>query len=119
LQRYSEADAKKSNLGWGLLATNTTINREAVVGMPNAVEAGGLSGSPVLDASNRVIRHLRKALGRGFPIIGVGGILSAADAISKIDAGADVLQLYTGLIYQGPDLIQQCAQAIKNHCQSA
>ena len=119
LQRYSNTDAKKSNLGWGLLATNTTINRDAVAGMPNALETGGLSGSPVLDASNHVIRRLRKALGKGFPIIGVGGILSAADAISKIDAGADVVQIYTGLIYKGPDLIHKSAQAIKIHCQSA
>jgi dihydroorotate dehydrogenase len=118
LQRYSNADAKKSNLGWGLLATNTTISREAVAGMPNALETGGLSGAPVLEASNSVIRRLRKALGKGFPIIGVGGILSAADAISKIDAGADIVQIYTGLIYKGPDLIQQCAQAIKKHCPS-
>ena len=102
-----------------MLATNTTINRDAVAGMPNALETGGLSGSPVLDASNHVIRRLRKALGKGFPIIGVGGILSAADAISKIDAGADVVQIYTGLIYKGPDLIHKSAQAIKIHCQSA
>ena len=89
------------------------------MGMPNASETGGLSGSPVLHASNNVIRRLRQAMGKGFPIIGVGGILSATDAISKIDAGADVVQIYTGLIYKGPDLIQQCAQAIKKHCRSA
>lgn len=119
LQRYSEADAKKSDLGWGLLATNTTISREAVAGMQNAAEAGGLSGSPVLEASNRVIRHLRKTLGKDFPIIGVGGILSATDAVSKIDAGANVVQIYTGLIFRGPDLIQQSAQALKSRCKTA
>jgi dihydroorotate dehydrogenase len=63
--------------------------------------------------SNRVIRQLRSALGRDFPIIGVGGILSADDAVSKIRAGADVVQIYTGLIYKGPDLVRQAALAIR------
>lgn len=119
LERYREADARAGNLGWGLVATNTTISREAVAGLPHAEEAGGLSGAPVLQASNKVIRQLRDTLGKGFPIIGVGGILSAADAVSKIDAGADVVQIYTGLIYKGPDLVQQCASAIKKRGQSA
>ena len=99
----------------GVVATNTTLNREAVKGMKHADEAGGLSGGPVLAASNRVIAQLRAELGRDFPIIGVGGILSASDAVSKIRAGADVVQIYTGLIYQGPDLVSQCAQAIRQH----
>jgi len=98
----------------GVIATNTTLNRDAVKGMAHAEEAGGLSGAPVLQASNRVIRQLRTALGKGFPILGVGGILSAADAVSKIEAGADVVQIYTGLIYRGPALVQQAAQAIKS-----
>ena len=119
LQRYAEADAATSRLGWGLLATNTTVSREAVAGLPHAGEAGGLSGTPVLEASNHVIRQLRKTLGKGFPIIGVGGILSAADALSKIDAGADVVQIYTGLIYKGPDLVRQAAQAIQRSRQAA
>jgi dihydroorotate dehydrogenase len=85
-----------------------------VQGLPHAEETGGLSGTPVLEASNRVIRQLRAALGRDFPIIGVGGILSAQDAVSKIDAGADLVQIYTGLIYQGPSLVQAAALAIKN-----
>jgi dihydroorotate dehydrogenase len=113
LQRYAEADARGGALGWGLLATNTTVSRAAVKGLPNAEEAGGLSGAPVLEASNRVIRQLRQALGKGFPIIGVGGILSADDAVSKIRAGADVVQIYTGLIYQGPALVGQAAAAIQ------
>jgi dihydroorotate dehydrogenase len=115
MQRYSDMDAAASNLGWGLLATNTTISREAVAGLAHATETGGLSGSPVLSASNHVIRQLRKGLGKQFPIIGVGGILSAEDAVSKIDAGADVVQIYTGLIYRGPNLISQAARAIKRH----
>ena len=97
----------------GVVATNTTINRAAVEGLPHAEEAGGLSGAPVLEASNQVIRSLRSALGKGFPIIGVGGILSAQDALSKIDAGADVVQIYTGLIYEGPKLVKASALALQ------
>ena len=97
----------------GVVATNTTISREAVKGLPHAEETGGLSGSPVLESSNRVIAQLRSALGKAFPIIGVGGVMSAQDAASKIRAGADVVQIYTGLIYQGPDLVSDAARAIK------
>jgi dihydroorotate dehydrogenase len=97
----------------GVVATNTTISRDAVQGLPHAQEAGGLSGAPVLQASNRVIRQLRSALGKNFPIVGVGGIMSAQDAVSKIEAGADVVQIYTGLIYRGPDLVSEAARAIK------
>jgi len=98
----------------GVIATNTTLSRDAVQGLPHAEEAGGLSGAPVLAMSNRVIRQLRAALGQGYPIIGVGGILSAEDAVSKIEAGADLVQIYTGLIYQGPELVKQAALAIKS-----
>ena len=98
----------------GVVATNTTLSREAVKGLAHAEEAGGLSGAPVLAASNRVISQLRAALGKSFPIIGVGGVMSAADAVAKISAGADVVQIYTGLIYQGPRLVRQAALAIKN-----
>ncbi len=97
----------------GVIATNTTIGREAVKGLRHAEEAGGLSGAPVYEASNRVIAQLRAALGQGFPIIGVGGILSAEDAVGKIRAGADVVQIYTGLVYQGPALVAQAARAIQ------
>ncbi len=97
----------------GVIATNTTLARDAVQGMAHGDEAGGLSGAPVLAKSNAVIRQLRAALGKGYPIIGVGGIMSGADAVSKIQAGADVVQIYTGLIYQGPDLVSQSAAAIK------
>lgn len=96
----------------GVIATNTTLARDAVTGLPHADEAGGLSGAPVREASNRVIAQLRAALGTGFPIIGVGGILSAADAAAKIAAGADVVQIYTGLIYRGPALVREAAQAL-------
>lgn len=97
----------------GVIATNTTISRTAVQGMRHAEETGGLSGAPVLEASNQVIRQLRAALGSSFPIIGVGGIMSADDAVSKIRAGADVVQIYTGLIYEGPALVAKAAKAIK------
>lgn len=97
----------------GVIATNTTLSREAVKGLPHAEEAGGLSGAPVLAASNRVIAQLRAALGPGYPIIGVGGILSGDDAVSKVRAGADVVQIYTGLIYKGPALVRDVAQALK------
>jgi dihydroorotate dehydrogenase len=97
----------------GVVATNTTISRDAVQGLSHANESGGLSGAPVLEASNRVIAQLRATLGPAFPIIGVGGILSADDAVSKIRAGADVVQIYTGLIYRGPQLVADAARAIQ------
>jgi dihydroorotate dehydrogenase len=85
----------------GVIATNTTLSRDAVKGMQHSDEAGGLSGAPVLAGSNRVIRLLRQHLGAQFPIIGVGGILTGYDAVSKIEAGADVVQIYTGPIPSG------------------
>jgi dihydroorotate dehydrogenase len=97
----------------GVIATNTTIARDAVKHLPHGEEAGGLSGAPVLAASNRVIAQLRAALGAGYPIIGVGGVLSGADAQSKIAAGADLVQLYTGFIYKGPELVTEAARALK------
>jgi len=96
----------------GVIATNTTVARDAVIGQPSATETGGLSGSPVLEPSNRVIRLLRAALGSGFPIIGVGGVASGADALSKREAGADLVQVYTGLIYRGPALVPEVARAL-------
>lgn len=93
----------------GVIATNTTVAREAVAGLPHAYEAGGLSGVPLRAASTRVIARLRQRLGRDFPIIGVGGILHGEDAVEKLRAGADLVQLYTGLIYRGPALVPECA----------
>ncbi len=106
------ASLRKNNID-GVIATNTTVARDAVQGLPHAREVGGLSGSPVFEASNRVIRQLRHALGPDYPIIGVGGVLSGADARAKIDAGADLVQIYTGLIYKGPELVSEVAQALK------
>ena len=98
----------------GVIATNTTISREAVQGLPHAAETGGLSGRPVAAASTAVIRSLKAHLGGAVPIIGVGGILSAGDAQEKIAAGASLVQLYTGLIYRGPALVHECAAALKH-----
>lgn len=113
LQRYGKDTQGKVNNAWGVIATNTTLSRDAVQGMEHAQEAGGLSGAPVLTMSNRVISQLRASLGQDFPIIGVGGIMSAQDAVSKIRAGADVVQIYSGLIYQGPELVSETASLIK------
>ena len=96
-----------------VIATNTTISRHAVKGMEHGEEAGGLSGAPVRNASNIVIKALRARLGDQLPIIGVGGILNGADAREKILAGASLVQLYSGLIYRGPDLISECATALR------
>ena len=97
----------------GVVATNTTIARDAVRGLAHADETGGLSGRPVFEASNQVIRQLRADLGSTYPIIGVGGVLSGADAQAKRSAGADLVQIYTGLIYQGPGLVGDCARALR------
>ena len=96
-----------------VIATNTTLSRDAVAGLNHADEAGGLSGAPVFELSNTVIRGLKAELGDSIPIIGVGGIMSGKDAKTKIDAGAQLVQLYSGLIYQGPALIHDCAAALK------
>jgi dihydroorotate dehydrogenase len=99
----------------GVIATNTTVSRDAVRHLPHGQETGGLSGAPVFAASNRVIGALRARLGPDFPIIGVGGVMSGADAAAKLDAGADLVQIYTGLIYAGPDLVGACAAALRDH----
>ena len=95
----------------GVIATNTTLSREGVEGLPNAEETGGLSGAPVRDKSTAVIRHLAASQGE-IPIIGVGGIVSGADALEKIDAGASLVQLYSGLIYRGPALVRETCAAL-------
>lgn len=96
----------------GVIATNTTLSRDAVQGLPHANEAGGLSGPPVHALSLAVIARLRQQLGDSFAIIGVGGILSGKEAQEKIAAGANAVQLYTGLIYRGPALIDECVRAL-------
>ncbi len=96
-----------------VIATNTTIAREAVAHLPHGQETGGLSGAPVKASSDAVIRQLAKTLNGQLPIIGVGGILSGQDAKDKIESGASLVQLYSGLIYKGPQLVADCAAALK------
>nr|WP_297307250.1 quinone-dependent dihydroorotate dehydrogenase [uncultured Flavobacterium sp.] len=97
----------------GVIATNTTISREGLKS-ENKVEVGGLSGKPLRERSTEVIRFLSEKSNKSFPIIGVGGIHSAADALEKLDAGASLVQIYTGFIYEGPGLIKEINQAILN-----
>ncbi|NHZ92871.1 quinone-dependent dihydroorotate dehydrogenase [Massilia sp. CCM 8733] len=97
----------------GVIATNTTLSHREVERMKHGQETGGVSGDPVFELSNIVIRALRQELGDAVPIIGVGGIMRGADAKEKIHLGASLVQLYTGLIYQGPGLIRECAQALR------
>ena len=96
----------------GVVATNTTISRDGVTGLPHADEAGGLSGAPVRERSTAVIRTLARALDGALPIIGVGGIFSGKDAREKVAAGASLVQIYTGLIYRGPELVEECVTAL-------
>jgi dihydroorotate dehydrogenase len=95
-----------------VVATNTTVSRAGVKGLPHAEESGGLSGAPLRAMSTQVIGKLARALGGRMPIIGVGGILSGADAREKIAAGARLVQIYTGLVYRGPELVREIATAL-------
>jgi dihydroorotate dehydrogenase len=95
----------------GLIATNTSLAREAVAGHEHADEAGGLSGAPVKVAADHVLKLARDSLGPDFPIIGLGGITTGQDAVDKKRAGANLVQIYTGFIYHGPKLIRDCIQA--------
>ena len=97
----------------GVIAGNTTLDRESVKLSPFAGEAGGLSGAPLTQKSTHVISQLKSVLGDSLPIIGVGGIMSGEQAVEKIEAGASLVQLYTGFIYEGPTLIRECVEAIR------
>ena len=114
LKTHCMVNGQTKDQAWGVIATNTTLSREAVKNMPHAQESGGLSGAPLKQASNRVIAALRLALGADFALIGVGGIFSAQDAIDKIQAGANAVQIYTGLIYQGPALVKEVARGLRD-----
>jgi len=98
----------------GVIATNTTLSREGVENLAHGAEPGGLSGAPLRDRSTAVIRQLAAELQGALPIIGVGGILSGADAAEKINAGASLVQIYSGLIYRGPALVAECAEALRH-----
>ena len=95
----------------GIIATNTTIDKSALGHHPLAGEQGGLSGAPVREASNRVLKQLLAELEGRLPVIGVGGILSGADAAAKLHMGAAAVQVYSGLIYRGPALVKECLRA--------
>ena len=97
----------------GVIATNSTLSRGEVENLPNSKETGGLSGSPLTKTATNIIRQLHTVLQDAVPIIGVGGIMCASDAQEKIDAGASLVQIYTGLIYQGPELVRD---AVKVSC---
>ncbi|MES2580346.1 MAG: quinone-dependent dihydroorotate dehydrogenase [Pseudomonadota bacterium] len=96
----------------GVIATNTTLARDVVKGMKNGAETGGLSGAPVRNQSTIVIQQLSKQLQGALPIIGVGGILTGADAVEKIAAGASLVQVYSGLIYKGPALVHDICKVL-------
>ena len=97
----------------GVIATNTTVSRLAVQDDPRSKETGGLSGAPLMEKSTAVLRMLRSRLPEAIPLIGVGGILSGADAAKKMAAGANLVQLYTGLVYRGPMLVGECVDAMR------
>ncbi len=97
----------------GVIATNTTIARPGLEADPLAAEAGGLSGAPLAPAADRTLALLRQRVGADFPLIGVGGIVSGADARRKREAGADLIQIYTGFIYRGPPLIAECGAFLR------
>lgn len=104
----------------GVIASNTSVSRDGLKTSAeeiNAIGNGGLSGQPIKDKSTAVIKHLAKKSNGAFPIIGVGGIHSAEDALEKLNAGASLVQIYTGFIYEGPHLIKEINEAIlkQNH----
>ncbi len=107
------AEALLANKIDGVIATNTTVGREGVEGCFHSNEQGGLSGAPLTKKSTHVIAGLNKALGGEIPIIGVGGIMSGKDAVDKVNAGASLVQIYTGFIYKGPDLIAEILKAVR------
>jgi dihydroorotate dehydrogenase len=96
----------------GIIATNTTISRETVAGHPRASEEGGLSGAALTEISTRIIAAIADHLAGALPIIGVGGIMGPADARAKLDAGAALVQIYTGMIFEGPGLVKRILKAV-------
>lgn len=95
-----------------VIATNTTIDREGVAGLPHADESGGLSGGPLRPKADRVLQAFRQQLPATVALVGVGGIVCGQDAVNKLELGANLVQFYTGMIYQGPGLVADCLQAI-------
>ena len=106
------ADVARRERADGLIATNTTVSREGVAHLPHGMEEGGVSGAPLLLISTRVLRAFASHLKGEVPLIGAGGIMSGADARAKFDAGASLVQIYSGLVYRGPRLITECVSAL-------
>jgi dihydroorotate dehydrogenase len=113
------ADAVRRHGVDGVIATNTSTSREGVEGLPDAGEAGGLSGAPIRERSTGTLAAFAAALRGEADLIGVGGILDGAHAVQKLDAGASLVQLYTGLIYRGPDLVAECVSACRKRSRTA
>jgi len=111
------ADALRRHRIDAVIATNTTVARDQVQGIRHGNEQGGLSGAPVFEASTTVVRKLAQALGDELPIIAAGGVLEGAQARAKLDAGAKLVQLYSGLIYRGPELVPECVRATAHYPQ--
>jgi dihydroorotate dehydrogenase len=109
------ADALRRHRIDGVIATNTTLARDRVAGQPHAEETGGLSGAPLFEASTEVVRQLAAALAGEVPIIATGGVVDGAKAKAKLDAGAQLVQIYSGLIYRGPDLVKDCVAATRSN----
>ena len=96
-----------------MIATNTSVSRAGVEGLPHAEEAGGLSGAPIRQRADEVLRKMHSRLKGEVALIGAGGIMSGRDAVEKMRAGASLVQVYTGLIYRGPELVAECASACR------
>jgi dihydroorotate dehydrogenase len=109
------ADALRRHRIDAVIATNTTLARDKVQGLRFADQQGGLSGAPVFEASTAIVAQLAQALGGELPIIAAGGVLSGADARAKLAAGASLVQLYSGLVYRGPELVRECVRATAHH----
>jgi dihydroorotate dehydrogenase len=107
------ADAVRRHGVEGVIATNTSTSRDGVTGLPHANEAGGLSGAPIRERATDVLRRFASALKGEATLIGAGGVMSGADAAEKFAAGASLVQVYSGLIYRGPDLVAECASAFR------
>ncbi len=112
-QIHAIADLLKLHRFDAVIATNTTLDKSSTEHLPNGNETGGLSGAPVRDRSTAIVRALHPLLNDQVPIIGVGGILNGADAQEKVQAGAQLVQLYSGLVYRGPELVKECVEAIR------
>ena len=112
-KKHCPTDHSAKQGDWGIICSNTTLSRNGVEGLASSKESGGLSGAPLFNSSNAALAQLRQAIGEHFPLIGVGGIMTAQDAKIKIENGADMVQIYSGLIYKGPKLVREISSTLK------